>query len=129
MAKAQRPQIVEAENMVGMGVRVEDSIHMPDLFAQSLVAEVRTRIDQDRMLADSTGSRWTGGSRTLRGSAEVQTWQWQPSVGTPIEVPLPRMTISACKRLLRPLGRILRLLRDGIRDLQKHHAQLEERIL
>ncbi|HEY0795769.1 MAG TPA: hypothetical protein VGD64_08305 [Acidisarcina sp.] len=39
-----------------------------------------------------------GLERRSRGSIEVQTLQSQPSVGTPIEVPLPRMWIVACKR-------------------------------
>jgi hypothetical protein len=30
-----------------------------------------------------------------RGSGEVQTRQVQPSVGTPMDVPLPRIVISA----------------------------------
>jgi hypothetical protein len=35
----------------------------------------------------------------LRGSDDVQTAQRHPSVGTPIEVPLPRTMISAFMRL------------------------------
>jgi hypothetical protein len=33
--------------------------------------------------------------RRSRGSGEVQTRQLQPSVGTPMDVPLPRIVISA----------------------------------
>jgi hypothetical protein len=40
-----------------------------------------------------------GRVRRLRGSDEVQTAQRHPSVGTPIEVPLPRTMISAFMRL------------------------------
>src|SRR5271168_1800568 len=39
-----------------------------------------------------------GRKRRSRGSLEVQTRQSQPSVGTPIEVPLPRMMREACIR-------------------------------
>jgi hypothetical protein len=50
MAEAQRAQIVEAEDMVGMRVRVEDGIHMPDFLAQGLLAKVRSGIDQDSLI-------------------------------------------------------------------------------
>ena len=36
--------------MVGVGVCVEDSIHVPDLFAQGLTAKVRAGVDNDRLL-------------------------------------------------------------------------------
>src|ERR1700722_90473 len=50
----------------------------------------------------SISTRWPaqvtaieGRVRRSRGSLDVQTRQVQPSVGTPMEVPLPRMVISA----------------------------------
>src|SRR5271170_1341285 len=51
MAKAEWAQVVEAENMVGVAVRVENGVHMPDLFAQRLVAEVGSGVDQNSLVA------------------------------------------------------------------------------
>src|SRR5579863_8087724 len=69
----------------------------------------------------------------LRGSVEVQTAQLHPSVGTPMDVPLPRKTISAFMRgrrlLLLGIAGLLCLRRDRVRDLEEHHAEFEEHIL
>ncbi len=72
-----------------------------------------------------------GRLRVLRGSDEAQTAQLQPSVGTPIEVPLPRMTISAFMRreLFLFLRRTRRLLGNGVGDFEEHHAGLKESVL
>src|SRR6201994_3491460 len=43
----------------------------------------------------SQATAMDGRVRRSRGSVEVHTRQAQPSVGTPMEVPLPNMVISA----------------------------------
>ena len=77
--------------------------------------------------------------RRSLGSLEVQTWQLHPSVGTPMDVPLPKKTISAgiCPfhygkpspafslRLLASGGLLRRIggiARDSIGNLQEHHT-------
>ena len=44
--EAERSQIVEAKNMVGVGVGVEDGVDAGDVFAQRLLAEVWPRVDK-----------------------------------------------------------------------------------
>ena len=43
--EAQRSKIIKAENMIGVPVRVENSVHASQSAAQSLLAEVWTGID------------------------------------------------------------------------------------
>src|SRR5580698_6376852 len=49
--EAQRAQVVEAEDMIRVAVRVEHRVHAPYAAAQCLLAEVRTGIDDDDALA------------------------------------------------------------------------------
>src|SRR5208337_5106948 len=39
--KAERPHIIEAENVVGVAVRVEHGVNLPDALADRLFAEIR----------------------------------------------------------------------------------------
>src|SRR5262249_23435553 len=45
--EADRADIVETQDMVGMGVRVENGVKPRNLFSQGLLTEIRSRIDQD----------------------------------------------------------------------------------
>jgi len=71
-----------------MGVREEDGIKALKANAKGLLAEVRRRVNDDvlAIAREKQGRR----RRLSRGSCEVQTRQWQPSDGTPIDVPEPR---------------------------------------
>jgi hypothetical protein len=44
---AKAPQIIKAENVVHMGMRVEHSIHTANLFPQALCAEIRRRVHDE----------------------------------------------------------------------------------
>ena len=91
-------EVVEAQDVVGVGVGVEDGVDVANFFAEGLGAEVGAGVDEDG--AVRIGGGWRGGSdgrAGLLGSVtEVQTGQSQPSVGTPMEVPLPRKVRVAC---------------------------------
>src|SRR3954452_2579143 len=69
-----------------------------------------------------------GRVRRSCGWIDVQTRQSQPSVGTPIEVPLPSTVSVACMLLCEPAGG-RRSLSDGIGELQIGHAGLEQNIV
>ena len=49
VGEAERAKIVEAEDVVGVGVGVEDSVDVADAEAQRLLAEVRAGVDEDAM--------------------------------------------------------------------------------
>jgi hypothetical protein len=51
MPKAHGPQIVDSENVVSVGVSVENSIQSTDAFANGLFAEVGSGVDQDKPAA------------------------------------------------------------------------------
>src|SRR5262245_29031216 len=42
----QQPQVVEAENVVGVLVGIEDGVNQPDFFAEKLLPQIGRRIDQ-----------------------------------------------------------------------------------
>ena len=88
-AEAERAQVVEAQDVVGVAVGVEDGVDAPDFFAQGLRVEVRAGVDEDgvAVVVDADGGACAA---VVRIACEVQTAQSQPSVGTPIEVPVPR---------------------------------------
>ena len=46
--KRKQSQVVQAKQMVGMFVRVQNRMHNPDLFSQQLCAKIRWRIDQQQ---------------------------------------------------------------------------------
>jgi len=99
--KAQRPKVVQAQNVVGVRVGVKHRVHAVQVIAQRLFAEIGPGVDHHHPFpsapspAPFSGSRQRssteGRSRRSRGSAEVHTAQSHPSVGTPIEVPSPEM--------------------------------------
>ena len=93
--KAERAQIVHAQNVVGVGVGIKHRVHARQAGAQGLLAEVRAGVDDHHPLRSAVFGPFQrtsteGRSRRSCGSAEVHTAQAQPSVGTPIEVPVPR---------------------------------------
>src|SRR5580700_3931824 len=47
MAVAQWPEIVEAEDVVGVGVGIEDRVDVANLLANGLFAKIRRGIDED----------------------------------------------------------------------------------
>ena len=96
--EAERAQVVHAQDVIGVRVGVKDSVYAGEAVAQRLLAKVRAGVDDHHTLSARAASRQRrssdGRSRRSRGSAEVQTAQPQPSVGTPIEVPVPRNVSS-----------------------------------
>ena len=48
--EAQRPQIVETEDVIGMTMGIENRIHAGELVAQGLFAKVGTGVDQHHAL-------------------------------------------------------------------------------
>ena len=47
VAIGERAQVVDAENVVGVGVRVEDGVELSDVFAQGLFAKVGRGVDEN----------------------------------------------------------------------------------
>jgi hypothetical protein len=88
MAKIQRPNVIESENVISVTVRDEDRIEVFQANFQGLLSKVTRRIDNDGSPACSisteTRRRWS------RGSSEVHVSQSQAIEGTPVEVPVPR---------------------------------------
>ena len=102
--KAQGTEVVHAEDVVGVAVGVEDGVEAVDAGGNGLGVEVGAGVDDD--VVAFPAMRTEGRVRRLRGegagspgageTAERQTAQSHPSVGTPIEVPLPRKVRVAC---------------------------------
>ena len=142
MREAQGAEVVEAQDVIGVRVGVEDGIDVADAVARRLLAEIGAGVDED-----AVRTRWfllglpfdgDGGAEALvaRRSLEVQTRQVQPRVGTPMEVPVPRkrmLALTRGRRRLLPYRRFCRWVvgvgGEGVGDLHEHHAQLEEGIL
>ena len=85
-----------------MAVGVEDGVDAADVFAEGLGVEVRAGVDEDgvAVVGEADGRAGAAVARVSVGEmAEVQTAQSQPSVGTPMEVPVPRKVRVACHRL------------------------------
>ena len=79
--------------MIGVAVGIEDGIHAGELVAQGLLAKIGAGVDQhdaDRECrrAIATAPKAAGGDRA--DQSDVHTAQPHPSVGTPMEVPVPR---------------------------------------
>ena len=92
-------QVVEAHDVVGVAVGVEDGVDAADIFAEGLGVEVGAGVDEDGVVVvgEADGGAGAPVARISVGDmAEVQTAQSQPSVGTPMEVPLPRKVRVAC---------------------------------
>ena len=81
-----------------MAVGVEDGVDGAEVFAEGLRVEVGAGVDEDDAVCCIRGGR-DGRVRRLCGSVEVQTAHWQPRVGTPMEVPLPRKVRVASMRV------------------------------
>ena len=105
MREAKRAQIIEAEDVVGMRMRVEDRVDVRIPKRRACWRKVRAGVDEDAMgrVAPSRSSCHSmateGRRRWSRGSLEVQTRQLHPRVGTPMEVPLPRNRMLALGRV------------------------------
>jgi len=98
---------------------------------------MRTEGRVRRLCGEGTGSPSAG------ETAETQTAQSQPSVGTPIEVPVPKNVRVACIGLYRTMvgGRARRVRRgwwglavgggtgEGLGDLEEAHADFEESVI
>ena len=100
--EAEGAEVVHAEDVVGVAVGVEDGVDAADVFADGLGVEVGAGVDQDGVAVVVDEERGAGAAVVEPGWwASVQTAQSQPSVGTPMEVPLPRKVRVACICLLR----------------------------
>ena len=91
----ERPKIVDAVYMVGMGMGVDDGVDARHAGADQLRAEVRPGVDQDarrlRRRRRSARSVPTQRLRRLRGSFGSQAPQSPVIRGTPGDAPQPRM--------------------------------------
>ena len=85
--KAERPDIVEPENVVSVAVSVEHGVDLPDALADGLLAEIRRGVDEYGVSVPLHHDRRSRAAVVRVG--DVHTRQSQPIVGTPIEVPLP----------------------------------------
>ena len=94
--KAQGRRSSSAQNVVGVTMGIEHRVHAGQAVAQGLLAKIRAGVDHHHPLTPPSCQRSSrdGRSRRSCGSAEVHTAQSQPSVGTPIEVPVPRNVSS-----------------------------------
>ena len=143
VAKAQRAQIVQTQDVIGVGVREHDSIDIADALRRACMRKSGPVSMSTRWPSHVTVAE--GRIRRSRGSVEVQTRQSHPSVGTPIEVPLPRIVRTACITLPQrlsvalcnvrsskaylPLGGVYSLRSNRIGEFEEHHSQIEESIL
>ena len=57
---SKRPQIVDAKNVIGVGVGVEDGVELRDVFAQCLLAEVGRGVDNNVAAVVCEHDRRTG---------------------------------------------------------------------
>ena len=102
--KAEGAEVVHAEDVVGVAVGVEDGVEAVDAGGNGLGVEVGAGVDDDvvALPGDEDGGAGAAVVRRRRGYAGRgrdgggQTAQSHPSVGTPIEVPLPRKVRVAC---------------------------------
>ena len=90
--KAQRPQIVQPEDVVGMAVGIENCVNAGELVAQCLFAKIRPGIDQHHTIAVPSCHRNSteGRSRRSRGSGDVHTGAVTPQRGNPHRSPGPQ---------------------------------------
>src|SRR6266436_5661750 len=79
MQKAQRPQIVDSENVIGMSVRVEHCIEAANVLSDSLLSEIRSGIDQNAAPAVLNQYRRPGSAvarirRMTHGAIAADSW-------------------------------------------------------
>ena len=60
VVEGERAQIVEAEDVIGVRMRIEDRIDVADVFAQGLLAEIGSGVDEDAVVCPLHGG---GGAR------------------------------------------------------------------
>ena len=87
--QVERTDVVQAQDVIGMPVRVDDGIQMVDLRAQGLSSENRASCRSPHCVRPYDSST-EGRVRLSCGSVDSHTAQWHPSVGTPIDVPDPK---------------------------------------
>ena len=83
-----RAQVVDAVDVVGMGMGVDQRVDRADAGVEALLAQVGAGVDQDA-LALGTRSGSSSAAACCAGRGERQTAQSQPICGTPEEVPQP----------------------------------------
>ena len=148
--EAERAQVVHAEDVVGVAVGVEDGVDAAEVLADGLGVEVGAGVDEDVVaVVGERGPRdGCGGCADRRWARrrDVQTAQSHPSVGTPMEVPVPRNVRVACMSLsgrcwarprlagartsAGPPGWRLSVgggASEGLGDFEEAHADFEER--
>src|SRR6185437_3714484 len=70
--KGERAQIIHAENVVGMRMRVEDSINVANVLAQRLLPKVLPGVDDDGVPAPLHRNRWArAGVARINGCADL----------------------------------------------------------
>ena len=113
------PHIVEAEHVVGVGVREQDRVDAADVVRERLRAQVGRRVDENRSGRARRPKARPAASRPSsiedRGrvplvarigrTADAQS---QPIAGTPCDVPLPR-TVMTRSRFEARYGSMMRL--------------------
>ena len=81
--------------MIGVAVREQDGINARYAARERLLAKVGGRVHEDRRPVLDRQVDSDGRVRRSRLSLEWQTLHWQPIIGTPCEVPLPRYVTRA----------------------------------
>ena len=84
----EQPGVVQAEQVVGVVMGVEDRVDLADPLAEQLEPHLGRGVDQQ--VAGGQLDRTLGRIPRLRGSSDRQTSHSHPITGTPVEVPVPR---------------------------------------
>ena len=131
MLEAERTQIVHAEDVIGVGVSVENGVDVVDVLAQCLPAEILPGIDDDRMLTPLYGdggaaARIAGVNRGADGAIAAEGGYTHRSAAS--ENDDFRLHAQGLA-LVFPLRWLSGLLCDSVRDFEEHHARFEERVL
>jgi hypothetical protein len=135
VAKAERTEVVHAEDVVGMRVRIEDRVDMADSFPQCLIAKVGSRVDDHRLAGPvvrplDSDRRTAAGIPRIGGSTDVT---FASERGDAHRSAAAKDEDLSLQGLFGPpwrvRSRLLRLFGDGVGDIEKHHPQLEQRVL
>ena len=68
-AKAQRPQIVNAQNVIGVSMGVENGVNLANFLANRLLAEIGTGVDENKLAAVLEDNRRTSAAVASIGRA------------------------------------------------------------
>ena len=126
---AQGAQIVDAENVIGMGVGVKHRVDLADSFANRLLAKVGRGVDQDglaRQIPSVSKAGYGGRADRSNGTRRSRSRWWAPP--SKCRCPAPSALPSSC---LAARGRAgsLRGTRERVRHLNVCHAQFVETVL